>query len=66
MILVALMTFLCTSIFLGLFDEAVLATVTCMAIDMDINGGKPMYGSPSFHEKMSKIFGEDYLHESHR
>lgn len=63
MLVVALFTFLCTSIFLGLFDEAVLATITCVSIDMDLHDGAPQYGSASFHEKMACIFGETYLHK---
>lgn len=60
MLVVSLFTFLCTSIFLGLFDEAVLATITCVGIDMDLHNGLPKFGSASFHEKMSLIFGERY------
>jgi len=63
MLVVSLFTFLCTSIFLGLFDEAVLATITCVSIDMDLHDGAPQYGSASFHEKMACIFGENYLHK---
>jgi len=57
MFVVAFFSFLCTTIFLGLFDEAVLSTITCMAIDMDLNNGSPAYGPPTFHEKMSIIYG---------
>ena len=59
MIVVIFITLVTTAIFLGLFDEAVLATIHCMAIDMDLNNGKPEFGPPSFHAKINEIFGED-------
>lgn len=52
---VVFLSFVITSIFLGFFDEAVLATVTSLGVDMDLNG-EPQFGSPSFHEKMREIF----------
>ena len=30
-------SFMVSSVFLGLFDEAILATLQCVAIDMDLN-----------------------------
>lgn len=33
---------------LGLFDEAIMATLLCLAVDMDLNDGVPKFGSPSF------------------
>lgn len=44
----AIITLITNIIFLGLFDEAILATLQCVAIDMDFNGGHPKYGSASF------------------
>jgi len=32
-----------------------------MVIDMEINGGVPMSGPPSFHEKMAEIMDDDDL-----
>mmetsp|Transcript_37007 Transcript_37007/g.56742 ORF Transcript_37007/g.56742 Transcript_37007/m.56742 type:complete len:138 (+) Transcript_37007:1621-2034(+) len=58
-VVVAFLTLITTAIFLGLFDEAVLATIHCLAIDMDLNNGKPEFGPPSFHQKILEIFGED-------
>jgi len=59
MISVAFITMITCVIFLGLFDEAVLATIHCMAIDMDLNEGKPEFGPPSFHAKINDIFNDD-------
>ena len=46
--------------FLGLFDEATLATLMSLAVDLDLNSDRndnqPKYGPPSFHKKMAKIF----------
>jgi len=48
---VGLFTYITASIFLGLFDEAVLALMTCLAVDMDLNG-QPIYGPPTFHDAL--------------
>ena len=40
-VIIALSTFVTAQIFLGLFDEATIATLHCLAIDMDLNEGKP-------------------------
>ena len=54
-------TFLVIEIFLGLFDEAVVSTLHCMACDMELNDGRPKFGPPSFHEKMNEILGDPDL-----
>lgn len=41
MVLVGVISFMTASIFLGLFDTAVMALMTCLAIDMDMNDGSP-------------------------
>jgi len=46
---VGLISFMSASIFLGLFDESVIAMMTCLAIDIDLNG-EPKYGPPTFHD----------------
>lgn len=48
------------AMFLGLFDEAILATLQCVAIDMDFNGGHPKYGSSSFQTNMQIILDREY------
>ena len=55
MVLVGVITFMTASIFLGLFDTAVMALMTCLAIDMDMNDGHPLFGPPTFHDSMGKI-----------
>mgnify|MGYP000883664024 CR=1 FL=1 len=57
-VLVGFITFMTASVFLGLFDNAVMALLTSLAIDMDNNGGTPASGPPTFHEKTTKIDGE--------
>jgi choline transporter-like protein 2/4/5 len=53
--IIGLFAFVNASIFLSLFDEAVLAMLTCVAIDMDLNNGEPVKGPPTFHSKLSKV-----------
>lgn len=55
MILIAVLTFCTANIFLGFFDKAVLALMTSLAVDMDMNDGTPVFGPPTFHESISKI-----------
>jgi hypothetical protein len=42
-------------VFLGTFDEAVLATLMCFAIDLDLNDGSPKFGPKSYHDKLRSI-----------
>ena len=58
-VVVFFITIVISKIFLGLFDEAVLATLHCMAMDMELNEGRPKYGPPNFHEKIKEILGEE-------
>lgn len=55
MILVGAITFMTASIFLGLFDTAVMALMTCLAIDMDLNDGSPAFGPQTFHDGLDKV-----------
>lgn len=54
-ITIGILSFLVTMITLGLFDDAIRATLMCLAIDMDLNNGSPQYGPPTFHEKLDEI-----------
>jgi len=63
--LLIILTLLIADIFLGLFDEAVLSTLHCMAMDMELNGGYPKYGPPTYHEKMKEVL-DDPMFESER
>lgn len=59
MVLIGAVTFMTASIFLGLFDTAVMALMTCLAIDMDMNDGAPKFGPPTFHDSVGKIDTEN-------
>ena len=61
--MIGISTFVISHIFLSLFDEATLATLHCLAIDMDLHNGKPKYGPPSFHAKIERIY-EDNQHKT--
>lgn len=63
-ILVGAVTFMTASIFLGLFDTAVMALMTCLAIDIDMNDGAPAFGPPTFHDGMKKIEDHDHKGEN--
>ena len=52
---VGVISFVTASIFLGLFDHVVMALMTCLAIDLDVNGGAPAFGPPTFHTKVNEI-----------
>jgi hypothetical protein len=54
LVVVGIVTFIATVVFLGLFDETVLALLTCLSIDTDLNG-EPKYGPPTFHDAISTI-----------
>ena len=60
-ITVAILSFLLCCITLGLFDDAIRATLMCFAIDMDLNNGSPQYGPPTFHEKLEEIMDEKFV-----
>jgi hypothetical protein len=55
MIIVGVVTFFTASIFLGLFDTAVMALMTCLAVDMDIHDGTPHFGPETFHSGVTKV-----------
>jgi len=56
LIVFAVISFIIAIIFLGQFDEAVLATLVCFAIDSDLHDGEPKFGPKSYHEKLGKIY----------
>jgi hypothetical protein len=55
-VFVGIVTYIVASIFLGLFDDVVLALLTCLCIDTDLNGGTPVFGPPTFYDDV-KFFG---------
>jgi choline transporter-like protein 2/4/5 len=54
-IAVAFVTYLTASLFLGLFETGVMAMLTCLCFDLDMNKGVPQFGPPTFHDKMDKV-----------
>jgi hypothetical protein len=52
---VGILSFTNASMFLCVFDAAVIGMMSMAAIDMDINEGVAMWGPPTFHEKIRKI-----------
>lgn len=57
LIVIGAFAFITSSIFLSLFDESVLAMLTCIAIDIDLHG-TPKYGPPTFHNALDGFSGE--------
>jgi choline transporter-like protein 2/4/5 len=53
---VAIETYMAASIFLGLFDESVLALLHCLCVDIDLNG-EAKFGPPTFHDSLGKVEG---------
>ena len=41
-------SFIISKYILGLFDEALMAMLQCVAIDMDLHDGIPIYGPAKF------------------
>ena len=58
-VVVGSFTFITASIFLSLFDETVLALITCLCVDTDLNG-TPKFGPPTFYDGL-KIFGSENM-----
>ena len=63
--IVGLVTFATANIFLGLFDETVLAMLVCLCVDREVNGGENLFGPPTFHDsldkaKKPKAVGDDF------
>lgn len=55
MVLVGVVSYFTASIFLGLFDTAVMSLMTSLAVDMDVHDGEPAWGPPTFHDGVSKV-----------
>lgn len=54
-VVVGAISFITASLFLALFDTAVMALMTCLAVDMDNNDGAPARGPPTFHDGIGKV-----------
>lgn len=53
--IVALITFMLVSVFLGIFDESVIALMTSFCADMDIHDGQTVWGPESLHKVLDSI-----------
>jgi hypothetical protein len=45
----------CYSI-LGLYDEVVVAIISCLSIDLEQHNGKIQYGTPELHKLLNKVY----------
>jgi hypothetical protein len=60
LIVVAILTFITVDIFLGQFDEAVQALLTCFCVDKDLNGeDNTKWGPPTFYNKAVKAANDN-------
>ena len=50
-VVVAVVTYMTATIFLGLFETSVMAVMTCLAVDIDLHGeDSTKFGPPTFHD----------------
>jgi len=54
LLVVGSVSFITASLFLALFDTAVMALMTCLAVDIDLHGS-PQHGPPTFHDGIKKV-----------
>jgi hypothetical protein len=52
---VAVFSYLIASLFLSIFSTVALTLMMCLAVDMDLNNGKPEFGPVSFHAAMHTV-----------
>ena len=64
MVLVGVVSFFTANIFLGLFDTAVMALMTSLAVDLDLHNGVPQFGPPTFHDGVTKV-STNMVHHGH-
>lgn len=62
LVAVGLSTYAVVSIFLGLFDESVLAIMTCASADMDLHNGDPEWGPPTLTIVIEKLYPAEERH----
>ena len=55
--IVAFATLVLVSIFLGMFDESVVAMMTCLSADLDLHDGDNIWGPASLHKVIDDING---------
>lgn len=54
-ILVALITFITSTMILSLLDDAVMAMLTCRCFDLDMNNNELLFGPKAFHARVKQI-----------
>ena len=52
-------------LFLGNFGEAVMATLVCFGIDVDLHDGEPKFGPKSYHDKLAHVYKNHRQHLVH-
>lgn len=62
LVVVAVLTYLTTVVFLNIFDAGVLGLMTAMAFDLDLHN-ELRYGPPTFHTSITKIDAERLAQE---
>jgi hypothetical protein len=45
--------------FVGLLNSAILGTLVCLGVDIDLNNGTPQSGPPDLHRKLDEAFDID-------
>lgn len=58
-IVVGVITLMITFVFLGPFNDAVVSTLLCFAVDCELNNGTAQFGPPSYQDKLKEIEGEE-------
>lgn len=57
LVIVIITTFITAELFIGMFSEAVTATLMSLAVDIELNG-EVKHGPPTFHEKLDDVIGK--------
>ena len=52
---VAVFSYLISNLFLSIFSTVATTLMMCLAVDMDLNNGKPEFGPVSFHAAMHTV-----------
>ena len=54
--LIGAFTYICASMFLGLFDSTISAFLTCLSVDSEVHDENPKFGPPEFHDLIANFF----------
>lgn len=59
-LMVGFVTYITATLFLSLYEVSVMSLLTCLCVDMDINGsglqpGEPHFGPKTFHDSYKKL-----------